>query len=60
MNEGTRNGLGLLCVALIAFLIGLATADGSAPWFAAAMRLIALVLGVFGLGILAVSLFRRA
>lgn len=60
MNEGIRNGLGLLCVALIAFLLGLATADGPAPLFSAAARLLGLAFGVLGLVSIAIGLFRRA
>lgn len=60
MTKEVRQGLGLLCVALIAFLIGIATADGTAEWFSGALRLIGLVLAVFGLGVIASGLFRRS
>lgn len=59
MTQQMRQGIGLLCIALIAFLFGLATADGTATWLSGAMRLIALFLGVFGLGLIAAGFMRR-
>lgn len=53
-----RNGLGMLCVALIALVIAFASA-GNADVLSGAAKMIALVLGVIGLGMLALALVRR-
>lgn len=58
MTDGVRNGLGMLCIALIALVIALATA-GNADVLSGAAKLIALVLGIIGLGMVASALLRR-
>lgn len=60
VTDNVRKGLGIVCLALIAGLISLATANGTQPEFSAATRVIGVVLGVFGLGLLAVAFFRDA
>lgn len=57
MTESVKQGLGLLCIALIALLFSLALAN---PVASDAARLIAFALGVFGLVVIALGLFRRS
>lgn len=58
VTANVRKGLGVVCVALMALLASLATANGTSPEFSDAARAIGSVLGIFGLGIVAVALFR--
>lgn len=62
MNDKIRDGLVLVCVALIAAVIAVATRSGSeeVPLIGAAATLIAVVLGIFGLAIVALGLARRS
>ena len=60
MTDGVRNGLAMICLALVALVLSLATASGDAPLFSGATRLLAVAFGVLGLVSIAVALFRRS
>lgn len=59
MTDEMRGGFGVLCVALMAFVVSLATAGGSQPLVSDAARVIAGALGLFGLGLVAAALLRK-
>lgn len=60
MTDGVRGGLGILCFALIALVISLGTQGGSAEMASDIARVLAIVFGVFGLGLLAYSLLKTS
>jgi hypothetical protein len=56
MTTGIRDGLALICLALIGFLLAAIT---TVEWLASAAEVIGFLLGVVGLGVLAFSLARK-
>lgn len=58
MNEQVRGALGVLCIAAIALVVGVATRGGSSELLPSGALLIAGVLGIFGLALLASALLR--
>lgn len=59
MSVKVKRGLGLLVVALIVFLIGYATSEGSGPTlFTDLLGVVAVLLGAVGLVLLAWGLLR--
>lgn len=58
MTQDLRNSLAMLCVAVMALVLSLATATG-AEMFSDMARVVAIVLGLGGLLMLAVTLAKR-